>query len=49
MESIQICSIEKKGNMVDVFFDVSDGMKRYFLPDHHFFLEYTFDITDVPN
>lgn len=48
MESIQICSIEKKGNRVDVYFDVSDGLKHYFLPEHHFFLEYTFDITDVP-
>ena len=48
MESIQICSIEKKENRVDVFFDVSDGLKHFFLPEHHFFLEYTFDITDVP-
>ena len=48
MESIQICSIEKRGNRVDVYFDVSDGLKHYFSPEHHFFLEYTFNISDVP-
>lgn len=48
MESIQITNIEVNKNRVDINFNVSAGIEKYFLPKHHFFTEYTFDVSSIP-
>lgn len=49
MEGIIIKEIVCNGNRVDIDFSVSDGLEDFFLPEHHFFAEYSCDISDVPN
>lgn len=49
MEGIIIKDIVCRGNRLDIDFDVSKGLEQYFLPEHHFFAEYTCDISDVPS
>ena len=48
MESIQITNVSVNSNRVDIDFRVSPGIEKYFLPEHHFFTEYTFDVSNVP-
>ena len=48
MEGIIIKNVACKGNRLDIDFSVSAGLEKYFLPEHHFFAEYTCDISDVP-
>lgn len=48
MESIWIKRIVAKQNKVDIYFVPSKGIDEYFMPEHHFFAEYDFDISDVP-
>lgn len=49
MEKIMIKHIQKKGKRIDIDFDITDGLKKYFLPKQHFFIEYTEDIERVPD
>lgn len=48
MESIQITEIKVNGKCVDIYFNLSKGLEKFFLPEHHFFTEYTFEVTDIP-
>lgn len=48
MESIQITQVIVKKNKADIYFKVSKGIEKYFEKNHHFFLEYNFDISIVP-
>ena len=48
MESIQITEIKVNGKCVDIYFNLSKGLEMFFLPEHHFFTEYTFEVTDIP-
>lgn len=48
MEGIIIKNVTCKENRVDIDFSVSEGLEKFFLPEHHFFAEYTCDISDVP-
>ena len=48
MEGIIIKEIVCRGNRLDIDFTVSKGLEQYFLPEHHFFAEYSCDISDVP-
>lgn len=48
MEGIIIKNVECRGNRLDIDFTVSKGLEQYFLPAHHFFAEYSCDISDVP-
>lgn len=48
MESIIIGEIKNSGNRIDVDLTVSDSLKRYF-NNTHFFVEYSCDISDVPD
>lgn len=49
MEKIIIKNIVKQANRVDIFFSFSQGLKKYFLNEGHFFLEYNCDISNVPD
>lgn len=49
MEGIIIKTITNRGNRLDIDFQISSGLEKYFLPEHHFFAEYSCDISDVPN
>lgn len=48
MEGIIVKDIVCQGNRLDIDFTVSKGLEQYFLPEHHFFAEYSCDISDVP-
>ena len=48
MESIQITSIKVNKGLVDISFKPSKAIEKYFLPEHHFFTEYSFDVSNVP-
>lgn len=48
MEGIIVKEVKNNGNRLDIDFSVSAGLEKYFLPEHHFFAEYTCDISDVP-
>ena len=48
MESVHITEIKVDKSRVDIYYKLSDGIKKYFLPDSHFFAEYDFDISNVP-
>lgn len=49
MKSVIVDNIELKGNRVDFFFTVTGNLQSYFKPIRHLFLEYNYDLTDVPN
>lgn len=48
MESIFVKDVFVNNNRVDIYFEASKGIKKYFDDDLHFFAEYTVDISDVP-
>lgn len=48
MEGIIIKDIVCRGRRLDIDFTVSEGLEQYFRPEHHFFAEYSCDISDVP-
>lgn len=48
-ENLRILSIKKQNKRIDIDFQVSDGLKKYFRPERHFFLEYSFDVSSVPS
>lgn len=48
MNTIHIKEIAAVKNRLDISFDVSKDIEKFFLPEHHFFAEYTFNIDDVP-
>lgn len=48
MNSIQLTDIVINKNRVDIYFNPSKEIENYFLKEHHFFAEYTFDISQVP-
>lgn len=48
MESITVKKVSSAGRRLDIDFDVSNGLKKFFSPEHHFFVEFTCDISDVP-
>lgn len=35
-------------NRLDIYFSVTEGLKKYFAPELHFFAEFSCEITDVP-
>lgn len=49
MEKIIVKTIVKKANRIDIDFAISEGLKQYFLPEHHFFAEYSQSIEGVPD
>lgn len=48
MESIYVKCITAIDNRLDIDFEVTDGIKKYFDDKLHFFAQYTTDISDVP-
>lgn len=48
MESIYIKEININKCNIDVYFSVSDKLKKYFDLNQHFFTEYSFDVSDIP-
>lgn len=48
MESIIITKIKKSTNRIDIDIKPSKGIEKFFLPEKHFFAEYSCDISCVP-
>lgn len=48
MESIIITQIRKSTNRIDIDIKLSKGIEKFFLPEKHFFAEYSCDISCVP-
>ncbi|MDQ0859289.1 peptidase [Bacillus sp. V2I10] len=48
MNEIILDKIEIKNNRVDYFFSVNGRMQKYFKKENHMFLEYNYDIKDIP-
>ena len=49
MNSIQVVGVRKEKNRIDIDFQVSKELEPFFKPDHHFFTEYTFDVSEIPD
>jgi hypothetical protein len=49
VRSIILNSILVKNNRVDYFFSTTGNLQKYFKAKNHMFLEYNFDITDIPS
>jgi hypothetical protein len=48
MGSIFLDKVYVNRTRVDYFFSVSEELQKYFNKNNHFFLEYNYDITDIP-
>ncbi|WP_240418169.1 peptidase [Paenibacillus periandrae] len=48
MNSITLNKVFVKDNRVDYFFSITGNLQKYFKGKNHMFLEYNFDITDIP-
>lgn len=48
MDYIIIREITNNGNRLDIYFDITPGLEKYFSKKHHFFAEFSCDISDVP-
>lgn len=48
MENIWITDVVANDRRVDIYFKPSDGIKKYFLSEHHFFIEYDFEVSNIP-
>ncbi|MFD0771223.1 peptidase [Bacillus sp. CGMCC 1.60114] len=49
MNSIILDKIVVKNNRVDYFFNIKGNLQKYFKTNNHMFLEYNYDISDIPN
>ncbi|SME32064.1 hypothetical protein BACERE00185_04157 [Bacillus mobilis] len=49
MNTIILDEIVVKNNRVDYFFSVKGNLQKYFKINNHMFLEYNYDISDIPN
>lgn len=49
MKSIILDRIVVKNNRVDYFFSIKGDLQKYFKKNNHLFLEYNYDISDLPN
>lgn len=49
MNSIILDKIIVKNNRVDYFFSIKGDLQKYFKTNNHMFLEYNYDISDIPN
>ncbi|MGE7120736.1 peptidase [Peribacillus sp. NPDC046944] len=48
MKSIVLDKIIVKNNRVDYFFDTTKNLKKFFNANNNLFIEYNYDITDIP-
>jgi hypothetical protein len=48
VSSIILDKITVANNKVDYYFSVTGNIQKYFKPSNHMFLEYNYDVTDVP-
>lgn len=48
MKNITLENIIVKNNRIDYFFSVSGNLQKYFQKKNHMFLEYNYDISDIP-
>ena len=49
MNTIILDEIVVKNNRVDYFFSIKGNLQKYFKINNHMFLEYNYDISDIPN
>lgn len=49
MNSIILDKIIVKHNRVDYFFSIKGDLQKYFKTSNHMFLEYNYDLSDIPN
>ncbi|MBE7101570.1 peptidase [Bacillus cereus] len=49
MNTIILDKIVVKNNRVDYFFSIKGNLQKYFKINNHMFLEYNYDISDIPN
>src|SRR5690348_9752599 len=49
MNSITLDKIVAKNNRVDYFFSIKGDLQKYFKATNHMFLEYNYDLSDIPN
>ncbi|WP_395760766.1 peptidase [Bacillus sp. 3G2] len=49
MNTIILDEVVVKNNRVDYFFSVKGNLQKYFKINNHMFLEYNYDISDIPN
>lgn len=48
MDNITLNKIVVSENQVDYYFSVSEGLRKYFTNELHFFLEFNYDLTGIP-